>query len=45
MPPHIQPSQAFGFGISKIKEAVLGLAGDHEQWLNLENEFRANLAG
>ncbi|MGA2369367.1 MAG: thiamine pyrophosphate-dependent enzyme [Candidatus Korobacteraceae bacterium] len=45
MPPHIQPSQALGFGISKIKEAVLGLAGDHEQWINFENEFRANLAG
>ncbi len=32
MPPHIQGKQAFGFGISKIKEGLLGLAGDHEQW-------------
>ena len=43
MPPHIAPQQAFGFGLSKIKEALLGLSGDHEQWENLENEFRANL--
>ena len=43
MPPHIAPKQAFGFGISKFKEALLGLSGDHEQWANWENEFRANL--
>ncbi len=43
MPPHIQPKQAFGFGMSKIKEALLGFSGDHEQWANWENEFRANL--
>lgn len=43
MPPHIQVKQALGFGMSKMKEGLLGLAGDHEQWANLENEFRANL--
>jgi len=43
MPPHISPKQAFGFGISKVKEALLGFSGDHEQWENWENEFRANL--
>ncbi len=43
MPPHIQIEQAFGFGISKIREGLLGLKGDHEQWTNWENEFKANL--
>lgn len=43
MPPHIAATQAYGFGMSTIKEALLGLAGDHEQWANWENEFRANL--
>ena len=43
MPPHIQVKQAFGFGMSKIKEALLGFEGDHSQWENWENEFKANL--
>lgn len=43
MPPHIAPQQAFGFGISKVQEGLLGLAGDHAQWQNWSNEFRANL--
>ena len=43
MPPHIQVKQALGFAMSKTKEGLLGLAGDHEQWENLANEFRANL--
>ncbi len=43
MPPHISPKQALGFGMSKFKEALLGFAGDHEQWENWKNEFRANL--
>ena len=43
MPPHIQVKQAFGFGMSKIKEALLGFEGDHAQWENWENEFKANL--
>ena len=43
MPPHIAPQQAFGFGISKVQEGLLGLAGDHAQWTNWSNEFRANI--
>jgi hypothetical protein len=43
MPPHIAPKQAFDFGISNIKEALLGFEGDHSQWENLEDEFKANL--
>lgn len=43
MPPHIQVKQALGFGMSKIKEGLLGLEGDHAQWANWENEFKANL--
>ncbi len=44
MPPHIQGKMAVGFALSKFKEGLLGLEGDHAQWANLANEFRANLA-
>lgn len=41
MPPHVNVNQAWGFGISKIKEGVLGLKGDHAQWDNWEEEIKA----
>jgi pyruvate dehydrogenase (quinone) len=43
MPPHIQVPQAWGFGISKVKEALIGLRGDHEVWRAWRDEFRASV--
>ena len=43
MPPHISAQEAYGFGISKVKEALLGLKGDHEVWKAWRDEFRANV--
>jgi pyruvate dehydrogenase (quinone) len=39
LPPHIGFKQMLGFGASKVKEGLLGLAGDHEQWENWKKEF------
>ncbi|WP_136656967.1 thiamine pyrophosphate-dependent enzyme [Nitratireductor sp. XY-223] len=41
MPPHVDVKQAWGFGISKITEGILGLKGDHAQWDNWEEEIKA----
>ncbi len=43
LPPKIGLKEALGFGASKIKEALLGIHGDHEQWANWKSEFDANL--
>jgi pyruvate dehydrogenase (quinone) len=43
MPPSVNIKQAWGFGLSKLKEGLLGLAGDHAQWENWKREFDANL--
>jgi pyruvate dehydrogenase (quinone) len=43
MPPHIQVGQGWGFGISKVKEALMGLKGDHAVWKSWRDEFRANV--
>jgi pyruvate dehydrogenase (quinone) len=43
MPPHIEVGQAWGFGLSKVKEALMGLKGDHEVWKEWRDEFRANV--
>lgn len=43
MPPKITVEEAWGFGISKVKEALLGIKGDHEQWQGWRDEFKANL--
>lgn len=43
MPPHIAPEQASGFALSKVKEGLLGIAGDHAQWQNWLDELKANL--
>ncbi|MCX2978724.1 ubiquinone-dependent pyruvate dehydrogenase [Halieaceae bacterium IMCC11814] len=39
MPPHIKIDEVWGFGLSKIKEAVLGVKGDHEVWKEWRDEF------
>ena len=43
MPPTITAKEAWGFGISKVKEAMLGIKGDHEQWQGWRDEFKANV--
>lgn len=43
MPPHISVEQAWGFGMVKIKEGILGLKGDHTQWDNWKEGFKAAL--
>ncbi|MGE4650956.1 MAG: thiamine pyrophosphate-dependent enzyme [Myxococcota bacterium] len=43
MPPEIDFKEAFGFGISKVKEGLMGLRGDHEIWKLWRDEYRANL--
>ena len=43
MPPTVTIKEAWGFGISKVKEAIMGLKGDHEQWKGWQDEFKANL--
>jgi thiamine pyrophosphate-dependent acetolactate synthase large subunit-like protein len=43
MPPHIKVSEAWGFGLSKVKEGLMGLKGDHEVWKSWRDEFKATL--
>ena len=43
MPPTIKMEAAWGFGVSKLKEGILGLQGDHEMCKLWRDEFRANL--
>lgn len=43
MPPSISIKQAWGFGTSKVKEALLGLKGEHDVWKGWRDEFRANV--
>jgi pyruvate dehydrogenase (quinone) len=43
MPPSVGIKQAWGFGLSKLKEGLLGLQGDHAQWENWRREFQANV--
>ena len=41
MPPQIQMSQAAGMAVSKAKQAMMALSGDHEQWDNIAEELAA----
>ncbi len=41
MPPHIGAEEFYGFGISKIKEGILGIKGDHRVWQEWRDEFKA----
>ncbi|MEX3009375.1 thiamine pyrophosphate-dependent enzyme [Hoeflea sp. TYP-13] len=43
MPPHVTIEQAWGFGMVKIKEGILGLKGDHTQWDNWKDELKSVL--
>ena len=41
MPPHVEAGEVWGFGVSKVKEAILGVEGDHRVW----QEWRDQLKG
>jgi pyruvate dehydrogenase (quinone) len=43
MPPHIKMEQVWGFGITKVQEAIMGLEGDHSVWQEWRDEFMATL--
>lgn len=43
MPPHLDFEMAWGFGMSKAKEALIGVRGEHEQWTGWRDELKANL--
>lgn len=43
MPPQVKVEQAWGFGMAKIKEGILGLKGDHTQWDNWKDEIKSAL--
>jgi hypothetical protein len=44
MPPHVALGQAWGFGMSTLREAViLGREHDHRQWRNWIDEIEAAL--
>lgn len=43
MPPRITLDESAGFALSKVREGLLGLEGDHAQFDNWMEEFRANL--
>lgn len=41
LPPHIGVEEFYGFGISKLKEGILGIKGDHRVWKEWRDEFKA----
>ena len=43
MPPHIEVAEAWGFGMSKVREGLMALRGDHDVWKQWRDEFRANV--
>jgi thiamine pyrophosphate-dependent acetolactate synthase large subunit-like protein len=43
LPPHLDFAQAWGFGLSKGREALIGVKGEHDQWAGWREELKANL--
>lgn len=41
MPPHIEAGQVAGMASSKVKQALMALSGDGDQWNNLKEELAA----
>jgi len=44
MPPHVKVDEVWGFGISKVKEAILGVEGDHRVWKEWRDELKSFLS-
>lgn len=43
MPPEIEIDEAWGFGMSKVKEGLIGIKGDHSVWKEWRDEFMAKI--
>jgi thiamine pyrophosphate-dependent acetolactate synthase large subunit-like protein len=43
MPPHLSSEEAWGFGVSKAREGLIAIRGEHEQWDGWVDELKANL--
>jgi pyruvate dehydrogenase (quinone) len=43
MPPHIEIDDVWGFGMTKVKEGLMGIKGDHAVWKEWRDEFKAQL--
>ncbi|MEM8562753.1 MAG: thiamine pyrophosphate-dependent enzyme [Pseudomonadota bacterium] len=41
MPPHVEVGEVWGFGVSKVKEGILGLKGDHRVWKEWRDQFKS----
>ncbi|MEM6580104.1 MAG: thiamine pyrophosphate-dependent enzyme [Pseudomonadota bacterium] len=41
MPPHVEVGEVWGFGVSKVKEGLLGLKGDHRIWKEWRDQFKS----
>ena len=41
MPPHVELGEVWGFGVSKVKEGILGLKGDHRIWKEWRDQFKS----
>ncbi len=44
MPPHVKVGEVWGFGISKVKEGILGVEGDHRVWKEWADELKGLLS-
>lgn len=44
MPPEIKLEEAWGFGMSKVREGMLGVKGDHRMWKIWRDEFKAKFS-
>lgn len=44
MPPHVEIGEVYGFGVSKIKEGLIGLKGDHRVWKAWRDELMGFLS-
>lgn len=44
MPPHVKVDEVWGFGMSKVKEGILGVEGDHRVWKEWRDELKGFLS-
>lgn len=41
MPPEVEVGEAWGFGMGKTKEGLIGIKGDHDVWKSWSDEFKS----
>lgn len=44
MPPEVKLEEAWSFGMSKVREGIIGIKGDHKIWKVWRDEFKAKLS-